>query len=231
MTATRKIFIGPESDPQKHGRSVHGRWHALYRPADTPADAARAAFCGVEDSGRWGFALAEGEGAPLIAENLADFLWTLPDAETDWPGALHAWLADTARWQDANVGAVRFACGRIDRRAFGGTLSLAWLGMRGVGLMARHGAAIPLERATATDEVWTPQVGEDLPALHSYSGPLTDIGRLVLLTRSAESLIRDLPDITASETALAFESLAEGTGADLVLFDLSLARGVTTSSR
>src|SRR5690606_6111375 len=135
--------------------------------------------------------------------------------------ALHAWLADTGQWQDIDAGAVRFVCGRIDRGTFGGALSLAWLGMRGVGLLGPQGAAIPLERMTAADEVWTPQVGEDLPALHAYTGPLTDVGRVVLLTRGAESLIRDLPDMTASETALALESLADGAGADLLLFDLA----------
>lgn len=224
MTATRRDSIGPDVETRKQARNAHGRWSALYLRADVSAEAARAAFFGVYDSERWTFALAEGEGARLMAECLTEFLWTLHEPETDWPGALHAWLADTGQWQDIGAGAVRFVCGRIDRRTFGGALSLAWLGMRGVGLLGPQGAAIPLDRATAADEVWTPQVGEDLPALHSHTSPLTDVRRLVVLTRGAESLIRDLPDMTPSEMALALESLADGAGADLLLFDLTLDR-------
>jgi len=224
MTAIRRDHLGPDSEPQQAGRSAHGRWSARYIRVEPSAASARAALFSVQDAERWAFALAEGEGASFFARRVCEYLWKLRATGDDWPAVLHTWLSDAAQWRGAQAGALRFACGRLDRSGPGGSLMLAWLGMRGVGLLDRYGRAAPLTTATAPDEVWTPQSGDDLPALHSFYCPVTNAARVVLLTASAASLLEDLPDMTPSELALAFASLADGAETDLALLDLSLAR-------
>lgn len=224
MTAIRRDHIGPEAEAQIDGRSVQGRWTARYVRAATDDPAARAAFFSVQDAERWAFALAEGDGARYLAERLAEYLWKLRATSDDWPAVLHTWLADPAQWRGVDAGAVRFACGRIERSFPGGSLMLAWLGMPGVSVIDRFGNAAWLDTTTAPGDAWTPESGDDLPLLRSVYGPLSDFRRLVLLTAEAASLIEDVPDMTAMETALAFDSLADGAGDDLALFDVTLAR-------
>lgn len=224
MAAIQRQHLGIETGPRLDGHTVHGRWSAFYVRGASTAHEARAAFFGVQDAERWAFALAEGNSAGDMAERLAEHLWTLRGAGEDWPASLHAWLADERRWREAEAGETRFACGRIDRARLGGSLMLAWLGLRGVRLLTRHGDPLPLDIEVLPNEVWTPQAGADLPALHSYRGPLIGAARLVLLSASAAPLIPSLPDMTTPDVALALEPLASGAQSDLALFDLWLAR-------
>lgn len=224
MAAIQRQHLGIETGPRLNGHTVHGRWSAFYVRAASTANEARAAFFGVQDAERWAFALAEGDGAGYMAECLAEYLWTLRGAGDDWPATLHAWLANAEHWRGAEAGAVRFACGRIERARLGGNLALAWLGLRGVCLLTRHGAPLTLDTEVATDEVWTPQTGGDLPALHSYRAPLIDAARLVLLSASAAPLTPSLPDMTTPDVELALEPLASDAPSDLALFDLWLPR-------
>lgn len=224
MAAIQRQHLGIETGPRLNGHTVHGRWSAFYARAASAASEARAAFFGVQDTERWAFALAEGDGAGYMAECLAEYLWALRGAGDDWPANLHAWLADREHWREAEAGAVRFVCGRIDRARLGGSLALAWLGVRGVGLFTRQGDPLALETGTAPDDIWTPQAGADLPALHSYRGPLLDVARLVLLSASAAPLIPSLSDMISPDIGLALEPLAGDAPSDLALFDLWLPR-------
>jgi len=224
MAAIQRQHLGIETGPRLNGHTVHGRWSAFYVRAASTANEARAAFFGVQDAERWAFALAEGDGAGYMAECLAEYLWTLRGTGDDWPASLHAWLADRDPWRDAEAGAVRFVCGRIDRARLGGSLALAWLGVRGVCLLTRQGDPLALDTGTAPDDVWTPQAGADLPALHHYRGPLIDAARLVLLSASAAPLIPTLSDMISPDIGLALEPLAGDAPSDLALFDLWLPR-------
>lgn len=221
MTSLQRMIVGPDGRSEDRGRSAHGRWGAFYHRGPDDASPARAAFHAVQDAERLAFALAEGEGAAFLAECVAEFLWTQPgEVGAAWPGVLYDWLADAPQWEIATAGAVRFACGRLDRAPSGGRMALAWLGMEGVCLFGARGHPLMLDTSVQDDDVWTPGAGRDLPALHSFSGTLYDAARLVVLSRSAAPLIPDLPEMTTPEIGLALGALSDGARADLAVFDL-----------
>jgi hypothetical protein len=227
MSNLQRLQLGPDSAPLQPGRSAHGRWRVALQRAGAPPEGAEprpAALILIQDSDRLAFAMTEGPAAEVLAERLADHLWTVESANGEWPENLRAWLADTPQWADSPAGKTSFIGGRLERAVAGGRIYLAWLGMSGVKLFSRADETLALDTTMTADEGWTPDHGPEPVgmALHAYRGGLFGLERLIAHSPGAEPLSDDLKDISNADLRQALVDWGEEAERDLAVFDLRL---------
>ncbi|MEW6580661.1 MAG: hypothetical protein AB1435_15900, partial [Chloroflexota bacterium] len=192
-----------------------------------------AALAIAQDAARLVFVLAEGPAAAVLAEKLADRLWTLEQVGDDWPAPLVAWLQDRALWRDAPAGPACFAAGRLDRQQPVGAIALTWLGCDGVRLLDRALLRVEAEHPAAAGGAWSPESGiaPDSGALGSQRGSLFGLDRLVVVSNGAAPLAADLPDMATADVRQALLDWgAEEAARDLAILDLRLAPVVSQPS-
>jgi hypothetical protein len=233
MTTIQRVFLGRDASAFEGGHSLHGRWRAAYQRAAAPdGERAPAALAITQDAARFVFVLAEGPAAHVLAETLADRLWTLEQVGDDWPAPLAAWLEERALWRDAPPGPACFAAGRLDRQQPVGVVALAWLGGERIRLLDRALLGVELERAASKDGAWSAQgaISPDASALGAHRGSLFGLDRLIVVTTGAASLADDLPDLATADLRQALAGRSAEAGRDLALLDLRLAPVVSQPS-
>ncbi len=233
MTTIQRLFLGHEASAFEQGHSLHGRWRAAYQQADAPdEERTPAALAIVQDAARFVFVLAEGPAAAIIAEELADRLWTLEKVGDDWPAPLTAWLTDRALWHDAPAGPACFAAGRLDRQQPVGAIALAWLGCAGIRLLDRALLQVEAEHPAAAGGAWSPEDGivPDSGALGWQRSSLFGLDRLVVVSNGATPLAADLPDMALADVRQALLDWGAEAAGDLALLDLHLAPVVSQPS-